>query len=78
MNDHDRSNLNFLLSLSPQALIAWYNSVSEDDHEYAMELMAARREELALEKQERKIENTLDLMPQYADAASVLKRFMLN
>ena len=46
MNQHDKDNLNFLLSASPEVLLDWYNSVEEDDHIYASELLAAYQEEV--------------------------------
>lgn len=46
MDAHDRSNLEFLLNASPEVLFDWYNTVDEDDHEYASELLAMYGEEL--------------------------------
>lgn len=46
MDAHDRSNLEFLMNASPEVLLDWYNSVDEDDHEYASELLAMYGEEL--------------------------------
>lgn len=39
MNKHDRKNLEFLLNADRDTLRDWYDSVDEDDHEYAMELL---------------------------------------
>jgi hypothetical protein len=50
MNEYDRANLFFLMNATPEELEEWYNSVSEDDHEYASELMAEYCEELATKK----------------------------
>jgi hypothetical protein len=60
MNDHDKDNLNFLLTASPEVLKDWYESVDEDDHAYAQELMAAYAEELNELQKAKQIENTLD------------------
>ena len=46
MNQRDLSNLDFLRSLSPEALLKWYEQASEDDIEYASELLAAWEQEL--------------------------------
>lgn len=39
MNKRDQSNLDFLLTVSPETLKDWYAKASEDDREYAMELL---------------------------------------
>ena len=50
MNDRDRENLNFLLSCNQEQLKDWYDNVTEDDREYAAELMMEYSEELEVEK----------------------------
>ena len=50
MNQRDTNNLNFLRNLSPEALLAWYEQASEDDIEYAGELLAAWELELVAEE----------------------------
>jgi hypothetical protein len=39
MNQHDRDNLNFLMSVGPKVLKDWYTKMSADDIEYALELL---------------------------------------
>lgn len=39
MNNHDKNNLNFLLSVDICTLYDWYEKVDEDDHLYAIELL---------------------------------------
>ena len=39
MKKRDRKNLEFLLNADRDTLRDWYESVDEDDHEYAMELL---------------------------------------
>ena len=46
MNNYDRSNLDFLLSIDTATLKDWYNKTSSDDIDYASELMARYSEEL--------------------------------
>ena len=48
MNDHDKSNLNFLLTSTSQELEKWYYAVDDEDHDYASEIMAAYSHELSL------------------------------
>lgn len=47
MNQHDRDNLDFLLNASPAVIEDWYEQMSDDDIEYAFELLAAYSQELA-------------------------------
>lgn len=46
MDEHDRKNLEFLLNAEPDVLADWYSQMSEDDHQYAMELLEVARYEL--------------------------------
>lgn len=73
MDDHDRKNLEFLLSASEEVLRDWYDNVSEDDHEYASELLNAYGEELKLRTAFIKCENVTTT----EDANEYLKKFRL-
>ena len=77
MNDHDRENLNFLLSCDPDTLLDWYNTVDEEDHEYASELMTQYSEELKIKQRFYDVENVNidNLTP---DAKQYLKRFSIK
>jgi hypothetical protein len=68
MNNHDRNNFEFIMSLSPQQFDEWYTTISLDDVEYAIELCKAVRMEMAL--------NT-DEVKDLTEANQVLKSFML-
>lgn len=46
MNSHDRANLEFLRQLTDDALQNWFSQASEDDVEYAQELLEAWEREL--------------------------------
>jgi len=46
MNDHDRANLDFLLTASPDTLEQWSKAVTQDDLDYAQELLDAYQLEL--------------------------------
>ena len=46
MNPHDKENLKFLMSVSPEVLQDWYNTVSQEDVDYAMELLKHASDEL--------------------------------
>lgn len=68
MNDHDRSNFEFIMSLSPQQFDEWYATISLDDIEYAIELCQAARLEMAL---------SVDEVKDLTQAKQTLKKFML-
>lgn len=69
MNAHDRSNFEFIMSLSPAQFEEWYATISLDDVEYAIELCKAARMEMALN-----VDNVEDL----TQANKVLSKFTLN
>ncbi len=79
MNDHDKQNIDFILSRTPQELTKWIESLKEfgDDAEveYAMDMLFAARNLIELE--------LLELFDQDAEedvseAAEYLKRFQLQ
>jgi hypothetical protein len=47
MNDWDKNNLDFIMSLSSKEFDAWYECLDDDDIKYAMELLAQARAEVA-------------------------------
>ena len=74
MNDHDRSNYDYIMRLTDEQFAEWMDQASDDDLEYAQELIRIRRVEL--------MESTLDFEDKLANldqtaALEVLKRFML-
>ena len=77
MNDHDRENLNFLLSCDPDTLLDWYNTVDEEDHEYASELMTQYSEELKL-REKFSIVESINLDNLVPDAQAYLKKFSIK
>ena len=46
MDEYDRNNLEFLLKASPAELEAWSKAVTQDDLDYAQELLDAYQLEL--------------------------------
>lgn len=73
MNDWDRNNLNFILSLTPEQFEDWYSSIDQDDVEYAIELIKQGRLETAMRVAEI-FDNTEDL----TEANKVLNKFTLK
>lgn len=39
MDKNDYDNLTFLLTISPETLVDWYNQASDDDRLYALEIL---------------------------------------
>ena len=72
MNQHDKDNLQFLLTATPDVLKDWYDSVDRDDHEYAIELIRLHTAEIIVHNMEQS-DNVTDLF----EARQVLARFML-
>ena len=76
MNSFDRENLNFLLTASKKDMDEWYHYATEDDMDYAIELIRAARTELELQELElidsEVGENDL------AEARAVLAKFTLQ
>ena len=72
MNDHDRQNLNFLLTASPEVIADWYTKVDEDDIAYAQELLAMAAQELKEEALALRIEAEMAVMDRFEQAEAVI------
>ena len=72
MNDHDRSNLQFIMSLDEDGFDQWSASLSEDDVDYALELIKTARTELIMQ-----VASVTDDVEDTSEAMDVLKGFML-
>ena len=76
MNDFDRENVNFLLNASKEDMEDWYLHATEDDYNYALEIIRAARTELEMQELE-----LIDGEIEYDDlieARSVLSKFALK
>jgi hypothetical protein len=73
---HDRANLEFLLTATPEQLAAWHSTVTLNDIAYAQELMDRFAQELQARALDLVIEAELSLMHSYPDAVAVLQRFL--
>ncbi len=49
MNDWDKDNLHFLLTVDPEVFEDWLAQADEDDVEYAIELLQQAKSELILQ-----------------------------
>jgi hypothetical protein len=73
MNKHDRDNYLFIMSLSPQQFENWYATISDDDAQYAIELIRMARTELIQQTAE-----ILDDVENLFDAKEALGKFTLT
>ena len=73
MNEYDKNNLKYLLSLDNTGLERFCSTVTEDDRVYALELLIAYRAELEVARLE-----TLDNVETVADAKKILDKFTLR
>lgn len=79
MNDHDRKNVNFILTRSQDDLLSWYQSLEEagdqDEIDYAMELLIQAKSLLEMD-----LLSLLDQEAEYdvGQAADYLQRFRLQ
>ena len=74
MNDRDRNNVNFIMNLSTEDFDSWSLELSDDNLQYALELLRQARIENLMQEQE-----LLDALEEsdFVEANSVLKKFML-
>jgi flagellar motor component MotA len=74
MNQHDRKQLNYIMSLSNEAFDEWAQSIPMKDIQYAVELIQAARTESMIQEQQ-----LLDALEDsdLAEANAVLKKFQL-
>lgn len=73
MNQHDRDNLNFLMSVEPKVLKDWYTKMTADDIEYALELLNIASREVDERAEALRIDCELERMNnKYPDARQVI------
>ena len=73
MNDWDKNNLQFILSLSPKEFEDWYECLDDDDIAYAMEILQQARTEVNLQ-----LVSLNDDVEDLSAAKNVLKQFTLK
>lgn len=73
MDEHDRENLNFLMSCTDQAFAEWLEQCDDDDAAYALELIRYAQTELQLEEW-----SLRDKMMETSEANELLKTFKLK
>ncbi len=89
MNERDKENLEFLLTASPETIKDWFNQMSSDDHDYAVELMDIYEQELNKKAKEIDLKISLyenerlelqleELNENYTEANNFLDKFKLK
>jgi hypothetical protein len=75
MKKYDRNNLDFLMSADRSTFNDWFKTASQDDIDYAFELLNQYSLELDAKSEELKIEAELALMgDRYPKVLSLLKK----
>ena len=79
MNSHDKKNLDFLMYASSETIRDWYEHVSEDDIQYALELIRQARLEMSLQESDYTEDYASDACEEdFSLANSVLSKFTLK
>ena len=73
MNDFDRDNLDFFINGNQEEFDAWADQASDEELQYAMELIRSRRRELIEEELQ-----IFDQVPDTSQAKEFLKQFTLR
>lgn len=73
MNDHDLNNIRYIMSLDEHQFDEWMSKVGDDDINYAIEIIQARRIELMMEEA---LLN--DEVEDLSEAQKVLTKFTLK
>ena len=74
MNEHDRSNLEFLLNASPDVIKDWESKMPADDIAYAQELLNMYSLELKERALALRIEAEMELAGNYHEANMVIDK----
>lgn len=75
MNEWDRDNLNFIMSISPETLRDFLSIMTHDDVAYAFELIKTAKAEIMVEQMEfDEVNSDIEL----SDAGAVLSKFTLK
>jgi len=71
MNDRDINNIHYILSRTPEELMVWWETLSQDDQSYAVEIVKKYKEELE------SIASYDDEKIDVTEAKNYLKKFQL-
>jgi hypothetical protein len=76
MNQNDRNNLNFLLTVSPQVLMDWFTKTHTEDHVYAKQIMDMYQRELDIRERIIHVDQQVAAMTSFPDAEKILEKFV--
>lgn len=73
MNPHDLKNVHYIMSLNDDQFNKWADTLTDDDLDYAMEILRAARSENIRQELE-----LMDEVESFTEAKSVLAKFSLK
>jgi hypothetical protein len=73
MNQWDKDNLRFLMSVDTPTFEDWFDQADQDDIDYALELLAQAKAEVSLKAAE-----IFDDVEDFTEANDVLKKVMIK
>lgn len=73
MNPHDLNNVRYIMSLNDDQFSEWADGLTDDDLEYAMEILRAARSENVRQELE-----LMDEVEDFTEAKNVLAKFTLK
>jgi len=74
MTEHDRNNLNFMLSLTDEQLREWFDGITVDDSHYALQLLQDATAEIIVLG----LERNYDPVDDVSQANGILQQFRLS
>ena len=74
MNEYDKNNLDFLLSLDPKSFELWFEQASTDDLIYSMELIQQFKKEIEPFIGVLKNDFRVDNMKEYKEAKKIIEK----
>jgi hypothetical protein len=72
-NEHDRANLEFLMSCDQETLQDWFSRTGTDDLDYAWELLSAYSKELDSAAEELRVEVELAVLDSYPTVEQIIR-----
>jgi hypothetical protein len=74
MNEYDKNNLDFLLSLDPKGFELWFSQASTDDLIYSMELIRQFKKEIKPFIETLNNDLRVDALKEYKEAKQIIEK----
>jgi hypothetical protein len=74
MNEYDKNNLDFLLSLDPKGFELWFSQASTDDLIYSMELIRQFKKEIKPFIETLHNDLRVDALKEYKEAKQIIEK----